>query len=95
MDFEFSPGNISIKIKSTPSIAKAISIIRKYNPISMSVIKSAIESQEYFLEHSVLSSLSSANMKLLSLSSAHNNHHAYQDSFHVPVSNHLSVFLCP
>ena len=55
MDFEFAPGNISIKIKSTPSVAKAISIIRKYNPVSMSVIKSAIESQEYVLEHSVLS----------------------------------------
>ena len=55
MDFEFTPGNISIKIKSTSSMAKAISIIRKYNPVSMSEIKTAIESGKYVLEHSVLS----------------------------------------
>ena len=54
MDYEFEPGNISIKIKSTSSMAKTISIIRKYNPISMADIKSAIESKKYVYECSAL-----------------------------------------
>ncbi len=49
MDYVFTPGYVGIKIKKTTSIAKSISIIRKYNPISMAEIKTAIESNEYVL----------------------------------------------
>jgi hypothetical protein len=49
MDYEFTPGYVGIKIKTTASIAKSISIIRKYNPVSMAEIKTAIESNEYVL----------------------------------------------
>ncbi len=49
MEYEYKPGNIALKVKSTSSMAKSISIIRKYNPVSMAVIKSAIESGEYVL----------------------------------------------
>jgi len=49
MEYEFKPGKIALKIISTPSMAKCISIIRKYNPISMGEIKKAIESAEYVL----------------------------------------------
>ena len=49
MSYEFKPGNIGIKIEETPSMAKSISIIRKYNSLSMSDIKKAIESNEYVL----------------------------------------------
>lgn len=47
---DFIPGNIGLKIKEYSSIAKCISIIRKYNPLSMSEIKSAIESNNYVLQ---------------------------------------------
>ena len=49
MEYEFKPGKIGLKIKSTHSTAKCIAIIRKYNPISMGEIKKAIESSEYVL----------------------------------------------
>ena len=49
MEYEFKPGNVGLKIKTTPSIAKCISIIRKYNHVSMAEIKSAIELGEYVL----------------------------------------------
>ena len=49
MDYVFTPGYVGIKIKKTTSIAKSISIIRKYNPVSMAEIKTAIESNEYVL----------------------------------------------
>ena len=44
-------GNVGLKIKSTPSMAKTISIIRKYNPISMSEIKNQVETGEYVLAY--------------------------------------------
>ena len=46
---EFIPGYIGLKIKQHSSIAKCISIIRKYNSASMHEIKSAIESNNYVL----------------------------------------------
>ena len=52
---EYSVGVIGLKIKSTPSIAKTISIIRKYRFVSMAEIKAAIESGEYVLSCSCIS----------------------------------------
>ncbi len=49
MEYEYKPGYVGIKIKTTPSIAKSISVIRKYNPISMAEIKKNIETDEYVL----------------------------------------------
>lgn len=49
MDYEFTPGYVGIKIKTTPSIAKSILIIRNYTPASIAEIKTAIESNEYVL----------------------------------------------
>lgn len=46
---EFIPGNIAIKIVDPVSMAKCISILRKYNPASMGEIKNAIESNQYVL----------------------------------------------
>ena len=46
---EFTPGKIGLKVKTPTSMAKCISILRKYNPASMSEIKNAIESNEYVL----------------------------------------------
>ncbi len=46
---EFTPGNIAIKIVNPCSLAKCISILRKYNPVSMAEIKTAIESNQYVL----------------------------------------------
>ncbi len=43
------PSEIGLKVISTPSIAKSIAIIRKYNPISMAIIKEAIDSGKYVL----------------------------------------------
>ncbi len=55
MESIFTPGKIGIKIKNTSSIAKTISVIRKYNPISMAEIKKAIVSNDYVLECSYIS----------------------------------------
>ena len=41
---------MALKVKSYTSIAKVISIIRKYSSISMGDIKSAIEHNQYILE---------------------------------------------
>ena len=41
---------IALKVKSYSSIAKVISIIRKYSSLSMGDIKSAIEHNQYVLE---------------------------------------------
>jgi len=41
---------IGLVIKSADSVAKCISIIRKYNPISMSEIKTAIESKSFVFD---------------------------------------------
>ncbi|MBR2750991.1 MAG: hypothetical protein IKD90_07660 [Clostridiales bacterium] len=41
---------IGLVIKSADSIAKCISIIRKYNPISISEIKTAIESKAFVFD---------------------------------------------
>lgn len=49
MDYVFRPGYVGLKVKKTSSIAKSISIIRKYNPISMAEIKNSIESDDYVL----------------------------------------------
>ena len=46
---------IGIVVKSTDSMAKCISIIRKYNPISMAEIKAAIESGEMVFDCDYLS----------------------------------------
>ena len=50
MDHVYKPGKICIKIKSTSSMAKSISILRKYNPIPISDLKTAIETGKYVLE---------------------------------------------
>ena len=55
MDYTFKTGKIGIKIKNYSSIAKTISIIRKYNPISIAQIKEAIASNNYVLECSYIS----------------------------------------
>ena len=49
MEQEFKSGTIGIKIKEASSMAKSISIIRKYNHISISEIKEAIDSYDYVL----------------------------------------------
>ncbi len=41
---------IGLVIKSADSVAKCISIIRKYNPISMSEIKTAIERKAFVFD---------------------------------------------
>ena len=48
---EYTPGYICLKIKEYPSIAKCISILRKYNPVPMSEIKEKIESNAYVLSY--------------------------------------------
>lgn len=48
---EYVPGNVCLKIKKYSSMAKCISILRKYNPVSMAEIKTAIESDEYVLSY--------------------------------------------
>ncbi len=55
MDYEYTVGILGLKIKSTSSLAKCISIVRKYNPISMADIKSAIESGDYIFTTTVIS----------------------------------------
>ena len=45
----FTSGEIGLKIKSTPSMAKCIQILRKYNAVSMAEIKSAIDNNKYVL----------------------------------------------
>ncbi len=52
---EYTVGEIGLKIKSTPSVAKVISIIRKYRYVSMAEIKAAIESGEYVVTCSCIS----------------------------------------
>ena len=47
----FVPGNIALKVKATGSLAKCISILRKYNPGSIAEIKTAIESNDYVLSY--------------------------------------------
>ena len=46
---EFVHGNIALKVQNPSSMAKCISILRKYNPVSMSEIKCAIDSNQYVL----------------------------------------------
>jgi hypothetical protein len=55
MDYEYTVGILGLKIKSTSSMAKCISIVRKYNPISMADIKSTIESGNYIFTTTVIS----------------------------------------
>lgn len=52
---DFSIGTIGLKVVSYTSIAKCISVIRKYNPISMAEIKNAIETNNYILTCSYIS----------------------------------------
>lgn len=52
---EYTVGEIGLKIKSTTSVAKTISIIRKYRFVSMAEIKADIESGNYVLTCSCLS----------------------------------------
>ena len=54
MDYEYTVGILGLKIKSPSSMAKCISIVRKYNPISMADIKSAIESGNYIYTTTVI-----------------------------------------
>lgn len=51
---EYTVGTVGIKILSSESIAKSISIIRKYNPLSMGEIKSTIEKNEYVLISTII-----------------------------------------
>ena len=55
MNYEYTVGTLGLKIKSTSSMAKCISIVRKYNPISMADIKNAIESGNYIFTTTVIS----------------------------------------
>ncbi len=55
MDYEYTVGILGLKIKTTSSMAKCISIVRKYNSISMSEIKNAIESGNYIFTTTVIS----------------------------------------
>ena len=48
---EYTPGYVCLKIKEYTSIAKCISILRKYNSAPMSEIKKAIESNDYVLSY--------------------------------------------
>ena len=48
---EFTPGYIGLKIKQPTSLAKCISILRKYNPVPMSEIKNHIDSNDYVLSY--------------------------------------------
>ena len=54
MDYEYTPSEIGLKIKSVSSMAKCISIIRKYNPVSMSEIRGAIDNSNFIFSASVL-----------------------------------------
>ncbi len=56
MDYVYKPGKFGIKIKATPSIAKSISILRKYNSLPISELKAAIEAGYYVLECPYVSS---------------------------------------
>lgn len=55
MDYEYTVGILGLKIKSATSMAKCIAIVRKYNPISMADIKSAIEAGNYVFTTTVIS----------------------------------------
>ena len=54
MDYEYTVGILGLKIKSTSSMAKCISTLRKYTPISMAEIKNAIVSGDYVLTSTVI-----------------------------------------
>lgn len=54
MDYEYTVGTLGLKIKATSSMAKCISIVRKYNPISIAEIKNAIESKNYIYTTTVI-----------------------------------------
>lgn len=49
MNYTYVPGYVGIKIQTTSSLAKTISILRKYNPVSIAEIKSKIEANDYVL----------------------------------------------
>lgn len=46
----YPEGRIGLVINSAGSIAKCISVIRKYNPVSMSEIKAAIENHSFVFD---------------------------------------------
>ena len=48
---DYKPGFVCLKIKEYSSIAKCVSILRKYNPVPMSEIRNAIESNAYVLSY--------------------------------------------
>ena len=54
MDYEYTVGTLGLKIKAPSSMAKCISIVRKYNPISIAEIKNAIESKNYIYTTTVI-----------------------------------------
>ena len=54
MDYEYTPSEIGLKIKSVSSMAKCISIIRKYTPVSMSEIRGAIDNSNFIFSSSIL-----------------------------------------
>lgn len=54
MDYEYTPSEIGLKVKSVSSMAKCISIIRKYNPVSMSEIRGAIDNNNFIFSSSIL-----------------------------------------
>ena len=49
-NMEFIPGKIGLKSKTPTSMAKYISILRKYNPISISEIKTAIDTRQFVFD---------------------------------------------
>ena len=56
MFYDYTPSIIGIKITSSDSMAKSISVIRKYNHAPINEIKKAIESRDFVLKYSVLDS---------------------------------------
>ena len=65
MDYEYTVGILGLKIKSPTSMAKCISIVRKYNPISMTDIKNAIESGNYIFTTTVISHTGARTLRKL------------------------------
>ena len=48
--YKYPEDRIGLVIKSADSVAKCISIIRKYNPVSMSEIKKAMENHSFVFD---------------------------------------------
>lgn len=47
--YQYTPGNVCLKIISMPSSAKCIKILRKYNNVSISNLLNSIKNNDYIL----------------------------------------------